>query len=113
MKEILLCACLIVVALPLTTAAAGLEPGEAAQHVGEKATVCGTVVSAHYAPRTRAQPTFLNLDRPYPNQIFTAVIFGSDRPKFAEPETKLQGKRVCVTGTIRLYRRKPEIVLND
>jgi hypothetical protein len=57
--------------------------------------------------------TFLNLDKSYPNQIFTAVIFGSDRPKFSTPETTLQGKRVCVTGTIQLYRGAPEIILRD
>jgi DNA/RNA endonuclease YhcR with UshA esterase domain len=29
------------------------------------------------------------------------------------PETSLRGKRVCVTGQIRDYRGKPEIILND
>jgi DNA/RNA endonuclease YhcR with UshA esterase domain len=113
MKVITLPALAIALLLPLAAMAAELTPEDAAKHVGENATVCGTVASAHYAPRTRSQPTFLNLDKPYPNQIFTAVIFGSDRAKFGEPETTLQGKRICVTGTIRLYRGKPEIILND
>ncbi len=81
--------------------------------MGETATVCGVVASAKFAANSRSQPTFLDLDRSYPNAVFTAVIFGDDRPKFGTPEKSLQGKRICVTGGIRLYRGKPEIILSD
>ena len=94
-------------------AAASISPEDAAGRVGETATVCGVVASAKFAPGSRSQPTFLDLDRPYPNAPFTAVIFGSDRAKFGAPETTLRGKRVCVTGQIRDYRGKPEIILKD
>jgi hypothetical protein len=40
---------------------------EAKDYVGEVATVRGEVASTHYAPSTKGQPTFLNLDNPYPN----------------------------------------------
>jgi hypothetical protein len=113
MKAFRLSVLVIALAAPLAAAEPPLSAADAPKHVGQNATVCGVVASAHYAPRTRSQPTFLNLDKPYPNQIFTAVIFGSDRGKFGEPETTLQGKRICVTGTIRLYRGAPEIILND
>jgi hypothetical protein len=66
--------------------------------------------SSHQA---RAQPTFLDLDKPYPNAPFTAVIFGDDRPKFGTPETSLRGKRICVTGQISDYHGRPEIVLTE
>jgi hypothetical protein len=62
-----------------------LTAAEAKNHVGEKATVCGTVASTHCAEKSKGQPTFLNLDEPYPKQIFTIVIWGKDRPKFGEP----------------------------
>ena len=97
----------------LPTSAATLAPGDAASHVGESATVCGVVASAKFAANSRSQPTFLDFDRPYPNPVFTAVIFGSDRSKFGTPEKSLQGTRVCVTGQIRDYRGKPEIILSD
>ncbi len=97
----------------LPTSAATLAPGDAASHVGESATVCGVVASAKFAANSRSQPTFLDFDRPYPNPVFTAVIFGSDRSKFGTPEKSLQGTRVCVTGQIRDYRGKPEMVLRD
>jgi hypothetical protein len=101
------------IAIPATLAqGADLTPQQAASHVGQVETVCGVVASAHYAARTHSQPTFLNLGEPYPNQTFTAVIFGSDRSNFGQPET-LQGKNVCVSGKIELYRGKPEIILHD
>jgi DNA/RNA endonuclease YhcR with UshA esterase domain len=93
--------------------AAQMSPEDAAGHVGETATVCGMVASAKFAAGSRAQPTFLDLDKPYPNAPFTAVIFGDDRARFGTPETSLRGKRICVTGQIRDYRGKPEIILND
>jgi DNA/RNA endonuclease YhcR with UshA esterase domain len=102
----------IALALASPAFAANLTPEQASSHVGQVETVCGIVASAHYAERTRSQPTFLNLGQAYPNQVFTAVIFGSDRAKFGQPET-LQGKNVCVSGKIEVYRGKPEIILHD
>ena len=87
-----------------------LTTTEAKSHLGERATVCGTVVSTHYAVRTKGSPTFLNLDEPYPKQVFTILIWGSDRLKFGEPESKFGNKRVCVTGLIKDYKGVPEII---
>lgn len=93
--------------------AGSISPAEASNHVGENTTVCGVVASANYAARSTSRPTFLNLDQPYPNQVFTAVIWGNDRAKFGAPEASLQGKRICVSGVIQLYRGKPEVILHD
>jgi hypothetical protein len=47
-------------------------------------------------------------------QIFTVVIWGSDRNKFKNPpEVFFKEKRVCVTGQIDTYRGKPEIIVRD
>ena len=107
-------ALLVVVAFATSARAAGpLSAKDAADHIGETAKVCGTVASTNFASKSKRQPTFLNLDAPYPNQIFTVVIWGSDRPKFGTPEVSLMGKKVCATGAIREYRGKPEIVATD
>jgi hypothetical protein len=90
-----------------------LTAQEAKTHVGETQTVCGKVVSARYAAASKGQPTFLNLDEPYPKEIFTILIWGDDRPKFGTPETEYRDKNVCVTGKIASYRGTPEIVAND
>jgi hypothetical protein len=60
-----------------------------------------------------SQPTFLNLDEPYPKEIFTILIWGSERPKFGQPEETYRDKGVCVTGKITSYRGVPEIVASD
>lgn len=91
-----------------------LTPAEAAEHIGERATVCGRVESASYASRSPGQPTFLNFGRPYPDQLFTVVIWGSDRARFATPpEVAFKGADVCVTGVVREYRGRPEIVVSN
>jgi hypothetical protein len=93
----------------IAVAADLLTAQQAAEHVGETATVCGLVVSANYATKSQGQPTFLNFDQPYPNQIFTVMILGNDRPKFGTPERSFMGKRVCATGEImhRDHRDQP------
>jgi hypothetical protein len=48
------------------------------------ATVCGKVVSTHYAKSSKGEPTFLNLDEAYPNEVFTILIWGPD----CEPKVK-------------------------
>jgi DNA/RNA endonuclease YhcR with UshA esterase domain len=98
---------------PTAGNAASLKPEEAAGHVGENVTVCGVVASTKYAAQAPTAPTFLNFGKPYPNQIFTAVILGSDRKKFGAPEISLRDKSVCVTGEIFLYQGTPEIALRD
>lgn len=104
--------CLVFVAL-LSAQTKPLSASEAKQHVGQEATVCGKVASARYAARSRGRPTFLNLDKPYPNEIFTIVIWSSDRPKFGQPETRYLDEQVCVTGRIASYRGTPEIVAHE
>ena len=86
---------------------------EAIAHLGERATVCGTVYGGYYARHSRGKPTFLNLDGNYPHQKFTLVIWGRDRYKFHSPERELKGQRVCADGVIGVYRGVPQIVLKS
>jgi hypothetical protein len=55
----------------------------------------------------------VNLDKTYPNQVFTVLIWGSDAAKFTPAPASWNGKSVCATGTIELYRGVPEIVAHD
>ena len=97
----------------LACAQASISVSEAKNHVGENVTVCGEVASAHYATRSRGNPTFINLDKPYPNQVFTVVIWGNDRAKFGDPEARYSGKHICINGLITLYKGAPETVVHD
>jgi micrococcal nuclease len=103
----------ITVSFSLIAQSRHLTAGEAKSHVGERATVCGTVVSTHYSAKTKGSPTFLNLDQPYPNQVFTILIWGSDRSKFGAPESIYANKKVCVTAVISEYRGTAEVVVEN
>lgn len=90
--------------------ASRISPHEAKDFVGQHKTVCGVVASAKYARRSRGKPTFLNLGKPYPSQVFTAVIWIGARKRFSyRPERKLARKRICVSGRISTYKRKAQI----
>ncbi len=85
---------------------------EAWDHVGEDAVVCGRVVSVYYAKRSKGQPTFLNLERPYPNQLFTVIIWGDKRSAFKNIGD-FTGKRLCFEGTIQSYHERPEMEIDS
>ena len=94
----------------LSASAQTISAEDAAKHIGERATVCGKIASEHIATDGRGTPTFINLDKPYPNQVFTILVWGDDRSRVGNlPST---GK-ICATGTIALYRNSTEIVVRD
>ena len=109
-----LCALLLGAAVAGADDAVRIRAAEAAQHVGEVAEVCGRVASAAHIAAVKGQPTFLNMERPYPDQPFNVVIWGSARARFdAPPERAFDGKDICVTGLIETYDGKPQIVVTD
>jgi len=83
---------------------------ESAKHIGENATVCGTIASEHTATGSKGTPTFINLDRAYPNQVFTLLVWGDDRERVGN--LPVSGK-ICGMGLITEYRGLPEIVLRE
>ena len=82
-----------------------ISPAEAGKYVGKPVTVCGKVASTAYVVQAMGRPTFLNLERPYPNQPFSVVIWGTERSNFSPPPEKAyDGKRICVSGTVDVFR---------
>ncbi len=111
-KLLLAVALLVGLASIVTYSQDTITSEDAAKFIGQQKTVCGMVASSHYAARSKGQPTFINLDKPYPNQVFTVLIWGSDRGKFQRPpEEMYAGKEVCVTGMIKTYQGRPEIIV--
>jgi hypothetical protein len=89
-----------------------VEVAAAKSHEGEKATVCGFVAGTQYARSATGQPTFLDLEKPFPDETFRAVIWGEDRDRFMEPpETAYIRRNLCVSGTIQLFSGTPEIIV--
>jgi|GEM_PF-5663759 len=87
-----------------------LKTSEAFAHVGERATVCGVVVSKQYVPEANGKPTFINLDRSFPNTTFTVVVWGNDLDQTGDLPEKGD---LCVTGTVVMYRGIPEIIVHN
>lgn len=84
---------------------------EAIKYAGQTITVCGRVVAANFVQATRGEPTFLNFEKPYPNQPFMAVIWGMHRARFRSPELAYLQKRICVAGRIDIYQGVAEMVV--
>jgi len=94
---------------PSTGTARVISWQDAAQHYGKYVTVEGAIVATHNSGKA----CYLNFHPDY-QRYFTAVIFASAFSCFpANPESYYLGKKVRVSGYIKEYRGKPEIILND
>ncbi|MFZ1075774.1 MAG: phospholipase D-like domain-containing protein [Minisyncoccia bacterium] len=101
-----------------TSAAAGaaasvsigtIDYTEAPAHVGDYASVRGTLVDAY----TSASGTvFLDFCKSYKTCTFSGVIFADDVKKFGDL-SRYNGTTVTLTGKISSYQGKAEIVLSD
>jgi hypothetical protein len=88
-----------------------LSAAQAKVHEGENATVCGTIAGERTVTRSRGEPTFINLDSAYPNQVFTILVWGDDRKNVGElPRV---GSHVCASGVIQDYKGVAEIVVRS
>jgi DNA/RNA endonuclease YhcR with UshA esterase domain len=83
-----------------------IPDAEALKHVGQNVTVEGTITKVF---KSRNGNTFLNFGGNYPDVTFVVWI-PQDAPEATDSGlSNLQGKKVKITGTIQLYRDKPEI----
>lgn len=82
---------------------------EAPNHVGEYVCVVGKVDHTY---TSRKGTTFLNFCPDYKTCPFGAVIFSSNAIKFTNPK-QYEGRIVEITGLIRSYQGRPEIILDD
>jgi hypothetical protein len=78
---------------------------------GQKAAVEGTVVAVFTSNKGN---TFINFGGKYPHQTFTGYIPpGSALAGGSSSLADLEGKRIKITGTIALYKGKPEIKITS
>ena len=85
-----------------------ISAAKAKSHVGSQVILTGKVVEVNSTERL----VRLNLDKAYPNQPFTAIIFADHTNLFPEVE-KLKEKTVEVSGKIADYRGRPEIIITS
>ena len=76
-----------------------------------RVSVCGTVVSARKSGRGNV---FLNLDKSFPNQVFTVTVFSNNVVNFSyEPHVVLMNEQICVTGRVSEYNGVPSMVIEN
>jgi len=72
---------------------------------GEEITVCGTVVGTR---RSRSGNAWLNIDKQFPNQIFSVFIRKEDLPNFTYvPDQYLLNRQACFTGKVENFSGTP------
>jgi endonuclease G len=84
---------------------------QAKRHIGssKKVTVSGTVVSAR---KTRNGHLFFNLDKNYPNQIFTVAIWKKNIINFSyDPLKEWKGKQITLKGRITDFDGIPTMIV--
>lgn len=107
---------LTVVISTLALTALGQQPPsytdtEAAQHIGEEATVTGLLASVSTSGKGT---TFLNFGARYPRHTFGCVIFSRNEADVGDVK-QYEGKEVSVTGRIETSPtdKKPQIVIKS
>lgn len=82
---------------------------EARKHIGTRQCITGTVVRVEHAADDR---TYLNFCQDYRTCPFTVVVFAEDLHHVGSVEA-LVGRTVEITGKIRDYDGRAQIVLQD
>lgn len=94
--------------------AQSFTPQEGVKHVGEKIKVCGKIFGGRFFETSNGSPTLLNIGAAFPASPLTIMIPLEVRTKLGYiPEQELKDKNICVTGTVILFKDKPEIVINE
>jgi DNA/RNA endonuclease YhcR with UshA esterase domain len=94
-----------------------LSPAEAAKHVNEKCTVEMEVKSVGMSKTGGV--AFLNSEEDLKDEKnFTAFVGKEAVEKYKQAKVEdltahFKGKTIRVTGTVKLYRERPEIVVDD
>jgi DNA/RNA endonuclease YhcR with UshA esterase domain len=116
MKMIFACALLVAISAIVARADDTNTPpapvrigtADADKHIDESMIVTGKVVSVSIRPTI----VFLNMDKAYPDSPFTAVIMAKNTNGFGDLKA-LEGQSIEVSGKIKSFHDKPEIVMDS
>ncbi|MDG2790252.1 hypothetical protein R7Z80_17645 [Vibrio sp. 1733] len=89
-----------------------IEAYRAAFHVGETVMACGVVAQVHKGKKA----TYLNLDKPYPNQSLAVLIWDDKLDGFENRFGYLRNfsnQKVCARGKITEYKDSLQIQVSN
>ena len=79
---------------------------KAAQLIGQEVIIKAKIVSVYYSQNSKGKPTFLNLERKYPNNPVAIVIFEQAIEKLKINTDLYLNKTVIVSGKMEAYKDK-------
>ena len=100
--------CFLLLATTLFCKAQNVSPDSAKFYEGKIISVCGEVKQVNTSSQ---KTTYINFGEVYPNATFTVVVFSDSTLNFSYPLESLKGKNVCVTGLLKLYKGRPQIII--
>src|SRR3989344_2551367 len=83
---------------------------EAMNYLNKDKTLQGTIKDVYVS---KTGTVFLNFEEKFPNSCFTAVIFKKTAEKLKLNYQNYINKKIFITGKIKEYNGKPEIIIND
>jgi TonB family protein len=96
-----------------TPPASAIPVAEISRYVGDTRIICGDVAGVR-SPQTPRDSTYLDLDKPSPDQALAVVVQSGDRSKFSERFDRLiDRRRVCVEGKIDRVDGKLQLRVRD
>jgi hypothetical protein len=111
--RLIIAASLLAIAPVAAMAQEAIPAEQAVRHVGKDGMVCGKVEKTRYAQNTEGEPTFLYMGGNFPRHTFSARIPGDQRGKFKPTPEELEGRDVCVIGTILRDASRAEIAVTS
>jgi L-rhamnose isomerase len=89
-----------------------IKASDAGKHLGQTTAVCGSLA----AIKDFKNGIYLSIDKPYPNESITFVVWDDNINKITKEWGSfrgLRGKTVCAEGKIETYRNKTRISINS
>lgn len=86
---------------------------DVSKHIGDSVKIEAKIYGGKYLENSKGSPTFLNVGAKYPDALLTLVIWNDVRLKFSHQpiEQFFNNKNVMITGVIKEYKGKPEIII--
>jgi micrococcal nuclease len=112
MRQFIVAAFFVLASSISLSAQTKITPDEAAKHIGDSVTVCGKIFGGKYFDRGENKITLLNMGAAYPQSPLTIVIDADSRKNFSnKPEEFYTDKYVCISGVVKEYKGKPQIII--
>jgi hypothetical protein len=69
---------ILAICLSITSQSQTINASQAKEYIGKNVTVCDQVAGVKHATTVNREPTFLDFGAKYPNEVFTALVWGDD-----------------------------------